>query len=88
MKQFKVDIFNHSFMLKTAKDEKYVRGIEAYVNGVISKMCKNQKILRNDEQIELALKTCLAIADEYMSLKEEIELYKKELGGIVKQISL
>ncbi|MBF0273847.1 MAG: cell division protein ZapA [Nitrospinae bacterium] len=81
-----IKILNTPFTLKTRKGAHYIKTLESYVNNKIDLVRGNRVSLNSTENMETVLKACLAIADDYISLKEEVDNYEKDLGGIAKLI--
>ncbi len=84
MSTVSVHLQDRSFTLRTDKSYQYVQGVEQYVNEKVEEVQSRRNSKVHDERALLddALLACLMIADDYYSLKEELEEYKKELSTV------
>jgi len=86
METLKITVLGRRYTIKTEKDARYMHALESYVNEKLEAVKKKRGTINDIENLETALKACMEIADDYLSLKEEVEKNKEELGGVVKQI--
>ncbi len=79
-----VHLQGRSFSLRTDKDLQYVQSVEEYVNEKVDAVQERRKSRVHDDSAKLddALLACLMIADDYYSLKEELECYKKQVASV------
>jgi len=86
METLKITVLGRNYTIKTEKQAHYIHNLESYVNEKLDSVKKKRGTINDIENLETALKACLEIADDYLSLKEEVEKNKEQLGGVVKRI--